>query len=97
MISSWMLTLGAALLKRFTREPEVEYQERIIGRVVIDDEGQLPAARKELIKRSFEAAGREPDDDFIYDFAYNEVDNVFELAVIINVDGGGSGNSETSG
>jgi hypothetical protein len=65
--------------------------------VVIDDEGQLPAARKELIKRSFEAAGREPDDDFEYDFSYDEVANQFELAVIINVDGGGSGNPETSG
>jgi hypothetical protein len=91
-----MLTWAEALLKRFTPEPEFEVQERIIGRVVIDDEGQLPAARKELIKRSFEAAGREPDDDFIYDFAYDEVANQFELAVIINVDGGGSGDQETS-
>jgi hypothetical protein len=64
---------------------------------VIDDEGDLGAARKELIRRSFEAAGREPDDDFIYDFAYNEVDNVFELAVIIDVTGGREGDSATSG
>jgi predicted lactoylglutathione lyase len=74
------------LLRKSIREPEKEKQH-IVGRVTIDDEGQLPLARKELIKRSFEAAGRPIDDDYVYDFMYNQELNQFELVVYIDVDG----------
>lgn len=88
MISTLMLTLVAALLRKFTRKVKMpEVRERIVGRVLIDDEAQIPLARAELIKKSFEAAGREPDDRFIYDFYYNPDLDIFEMVVMIDVDG----------
>jgi hypothetical protein len=91
----WMLTLVAALSRKFTRKSMPQIRERVVGRVIIDDEAQVPAARKELIERSFLAAGREPDDDFLYDYFYNQDLEVFELVVMIDVDGGRGGNSAT--
>jgi hypothetical protein len=92
-----MLTSVVALFKRSTPEPEEVVRTVVTGTVIIDDEGQIPIARAELIKRVFAAAEREPDDSFFYDFRYNEEDNVFEMAVVVDVDGGREGDQATAG
>lgn len=80
----------AELSKKFTSRimsPVPKIRERIVGRVIVDDEASVPAARKELILRSFEAAGREPDDRFFYDYSYDGELEIFELVVMVDVDG----------
>lgn len=93
-----MWTWVAALSKRFTERKMSSrpvIQDRIVGRVIISDEAEIPDARAELIRRSFEAAGRPQDSDFLYDFYYNEELELFELVVMIDVDGGRDGDSKT--
>jgi hypothetical protein len=90
----WMLTSVVALFKRSTPEPEQIVRTVVTGTVIVGDEGQLPIARRELIKKVFAVAEREPDDSYVYDLRYNDEDNVFEMAVVVDVDGGREGDQE---
>jgi hypothetical protein len=65
--------------------PLPKVRERVVGRVIVDDEAIVPEARAELILRCFESAGREPDDNFVYDYSYDGELEVFELVVMVDV------------
>ena len=94
-----MLTWVVALFRKST--PEMAEDESdgwhtvVSGSVLLPDEAMIPEARQELLRRVFEVAERPVDDDFVYDLKYNEELDAFEMAVVVDVDGGRSGDQAT--